>query len=219
MARLPPVETDADESAPGARRRTKLERGRLEAMSDGVIAVIITIMVLELKVPHGADLAALGTIAPTFAAYVVSFVNVGAYWNNHHHLLRAAPRIDGRVMWANLHLLFWLSLIPFTTAWLGENRAAAVPTAVYGFVLLCAGIAYALLGSALIAVNGRSSTIARAIGSDLKGRVSLLLCGLAIAVAFAAAWLSDVLFVAVSVIWFMPDLRVERALADAPDPS
>lgn len=194
--------------------RVALEKGRLEAFSDGVIAVIITIMVLELRVPHGGDLAALHSVAPTFVAYVISFVNVGIYWNNHHHLLRAATGIDGRVMWANLHLLFWLSLIPFVTAWIGQNPTATVPAAVYACVLFFSGLAFTLLGQALIAVNGKDSTMARAIGSNKKGIVSIVLYALAIAAAFVAPWISDVLIVSVALLWLVPDRRVERALAE-----
>jgi uncharacterized membrane protein len=193
-------------------KHVALEKGRLEAFSDGVIAVIITIMVLELRVPHGSDPAALRSVGPTFIAYVISFANVGIYWNNHHHLLRAAGGIDGRVMWANLHLLFWLSLIPFVTAWVGQNPAASLPTAVYSVVLFCSGTAFTLLSLALIAANGTGSTIARAVGSNRKGIVSLLCYALAIGFAFVAPWMSDVFVVAVALMWFVPDRRVERAL-------
>jgi uncharacterized membrane protein len=189
-----------------------LEKGRLEAFSDGVIAVIITIMVLELRVPHGSDVAALRSVGPTFAAYVISFVNVGIYWNNHHHLLRAAGGIDGRVMWANLYFLFWLSLIPFATAWVGQNPAAPLPTAVYSGVLLCAGTAFTLLGLALIAVNGADSTIARGFGSNRKGIASIVCYALAVGVAFVVPWLSDVLVVSVALMWFVPDRRMERVI-------
>jgi uncharacterized membrane protein len=192
--------------------KSLLDTDRLEAFSDGVIAVIITIMVLELKEPAGPRLADLGPVLPTFFAYVLSFVNVGIYWNNHHHMLRAAERIDGRTMWLNLHLLFWLSLIPFTTNWIGAYRAEAVPTAVYGIVLFCAGGAYALLAKALIDVNGRESTLARARRAGLKERFSLVAYAAAIAAAFLATWISDLLYVAVALMWFVPDRRIERAL-------
>ena len=190
------------------------EPGRLEAFSDGVLAVIITIMVLELKPPHGTSLAALKSILPTLGAYIVSFVYIGIYWNNHHHLLRAAKGIDGRAMWLNLHLLFWLSLVPFTTRWLGENYAASLPTAVYGIVLICSATAFTLLQQALIAVNGREAAFARAVESDVKGKASLALYALAIAFAFVATWISDALFIVVALIWFIPDRRMEHVIAN-----
>ncbi len=187
-----------------------METGRLEAFSDGVIAVIITIMVLDLKVPQGADLHALGADLPTFVAYILSFVNVGIYWNNHHHLLHVTPRIDGRSMWANLHLLFWLSLIPLTTAWAGANRLAVIPTAAYGFVLMMAAVAYTLLQSAIIAYNGKDSQLAQALGNDWKGKVSLASYVVSIPMAFIAPLLSATIFVAVAALWFIPDRRIER---------
>jgi uncharacterized membrane protein len=187
-----------------------METERLEAFSDGVIAVIITIMVLELKVPHGVDLRALAADVPTFVAYILSFVNVGIYWNNHHHLLHAAERIDGRSMWANLHLLFWLSLIPLTTAWAGENHLAPVPTAAYGFVLMMAAIAYNVLQSALIAYNGKESRLAQALGDDWKGKVSLASYIVAIPIAFFTPVASAIIFVLVAALWFVPDRRIER---------
>lgn len=195
-------------------KRVALEKDRLEAFSDGVIAVIITIMVLELRVPHGSDLTALASVAPTFVAYVISFVNVGIYWNNHHHLLRAAAGIDGRVMWANLTLLFWLSLIPFVTAWVGQNPFARLPTAVYSGVLFCSGLSFTLLSLALVGANGHESTVARAVGSNRKGLVSLVCYALAIACAFAAPWISDAFVVAVALMWLVPDRRVERVLIE-----
>jgi uncharacterized membrane protein len=190
------------------------ESGRLEAFSDGVIAVIITIMVLELKAPLGTDLTSLASIVPTFAAYALSFVFVGIYWNNHHHMLRAAGAIDGRVMWANLHFLFWLSLAPFATSWLGEHPFSAVPTALYGFGLLMDAIAYTLLQSALVAVTGPDTAFARAIKIDLKGKISpvLYLCG--IGFAFVLPIVSYALFVIVAVMWFVPDRRLEPVIAD-----
>ncbi len=191
-----------------------MTKGRLEAFSDGVIAIIITIMVLELKVPHGADLAALRPLAPAFLSYVLSFVYLGIYWNNHHHLLHAARNVDGRILWANLHLLFWLSLFPFVTHWTGENGFAALPVAVYGVVLLMAGFAYWLLVRALIARHGSDSLLATAIGSDFKGNVSLVIYLLAILVASTNRWISFALYVAVAVLWLVPDRRIERALAD-----
>ncbi len=187
-----------------------METSRLEAFSDGVIAVIITIMVLELKVPNGTDLRALGAELPTFVAYVLSFVNVGIYWNNHHHMLKATKRIDGRSMWANLHLLFWLSLIPLTTAWAGDNHLASLPTAAYGFVLMMAAVAYTLLQTALVAYNGGESRLAQAVGSDWKGKASLVSYVVSIPAAFFAPILSAAIFVAVAALWFIPDRRIER---------
>jgi uncharacterized membrane protein len=191
-----------------------METGRLEAFSDGVIAVIITIMVLELKVPNGADLHALAAEFPTFVAYVLSFINVGIYWNNHHHMLNATKRIDGRIMWANLHLLFWLSLIPLTTAWAGEYHLAPFPTAGYGFVLLMAAIAYTLLQSAIVAHNGTDSLLSQAVGSDWKGKASLVSYVVSIPVAFSAPILSAAIFVGVAALWFIPDRRIERFAPD-----
>jgi uncharacterized membrane protein len=189
------------------------ETGRLEAFSDGVIAVIITIMVLDLKAPAGTDLKSLHAIVPTLAAYVLSFVFIGIYWNNHHHMLRASEGIDGRSMWANLHLLFWLSLSPFTTSWLGENPSAAVPTALYGFGLLMDALAYTLLQNALLAVNGRDTPFAKAIEIDLKGKVSPLLYIVGIGFAFVSPVISDLLFVVVAIMWFVPDRRFEPAIS------
>jgi uncharacterized membrane protein len=191
-----------------------MTKGRLEAFSDGVVAIIITIMVLELKVPHGADLGALRPLAGAFLSYLLSFVYLGIYWNNHHHLLHAAHHVDGRILWANLHLLFWLSLFPFVTHWSGENHFAAVPVAVYGLVLLMAGFAYWLLVRALIARHGSDSVLARAIGGDVKGNISLAIYLLAILLAAASPWISFTLYVGVAVMWLVPDRRIERALAD-----
>jgi uncharacterized membrane protein len=193
-----------------------VSKGRMEAFSDGVIAVIITVMVLEMKAPHGTDLAALRATFPVFLVYVLSFVYLGIYWNNHHHMLYAAERVDGRVLWTNLHLLFWLSLIPFTTAWMGENHFAAVPTAVYGCVLLLAAIAYTILQSSLIAANGSDSLLARAVGSDFKGRISVLLYAVAIGLAFVNQWISDAIYVANAAIWLIPDRRIERRIPKPP---
>ena len=187
-------------------------KSRLEAFSDGVIAVIITIMVLELHTPPGQDLAALRSLGPPLLTYVLSFVFVGIYWVNHHHLLHAAPHVDGRVLWANLHLLLWLSLVPFTTGWVGEHPSAAVPTAAYGVVFLMAGIAWLLLQTALVRRNGPDSLLAHAVGRDMKGKVSALLYATAIALAFVDPWISDALYVLVALIWFVPDRRIERAL-------
>lgn len=190
-----------------------MTKSRLEAFSDGVIAIIITIMVLELKVPHGADLEALRPLLPVFGAYVLSFIFVGIYWNNHHHLLHATRHVNGRILWANLHLLFWLSLIPATTHWMGETHFVAWPVALYGVVLLMAGTAYYILTRALITHHGKQSTIAAAVGSDLKGKISLVIYLLAISLAFQKAWISCALYVVVAVIWLIPDRRIEKTLA------
>ncbi len=189
-----------------------VHKNRLEAFSDGVIAIIITIMVLELKVPHDAELSALLALYPVFISYVLSFIYVGIYWNNHHHLLHAAQRVDGRVLWANLHLLFWLSLIPFASGWMGENHFAATPVALYGFVLLMAAIAYFMLARMLIAVEGKTSTLAVALGKDYKGIISVVAYALAIPLAFVNAWLSVALYVSVAAMWFIPDRRIEKQL-------
>ena len=190
-----------------------MQKNRLEAFSDGVIAIIITIMVLELKVPHGVELAALKPLLPVFLSYVLSFIYVGIYWNNHHHLLHTAQHLSGGIMWANLHLLFWLSLIPFVTGWMGENHFAALPTSLYGVVLLMAAFAYLILQRAIIARQGHGSLLAGAIGSDWKGKLSILCYFAAIGLAFVNQWLSDALYVFVAVMWLIPDRRVERALA------
>ncbi len=186
--------------------------GRLEAFSDAVIAIIMTIMVLELKVPHEASLAALSSLAPVFLSYVLSFVYLGIYWNNHHHLLHVARQVNGNVLWANMHLLFWLSLIPFATGWMGENRFAALPVALYGAVLLLAAIAYFILTRALITHHGQNSAIAAAIGTDSKGKISLVVYALAIPFAFINAWVACGLYVLVALIWLIPDRRIERTL-------
>ncbi len=193
-----------------------MHKGRLEAFSDGVIAIIITIMVLELKVPHGTDLAALTKLAPVFLSYVLSFVNVGIYWNNHHHLLQAVKHVNGAVLWANLHLLFWLSLVPFTTGWMGENHFAPWPVAVYSGVLIMAAVAYTILVRVLLTGHGADSHLARAIGSDYKGKISLTLYTLSVAVAFWQAWLSLALNILVAIIWLIPDRRIEKTLAPTP---
>ena len=187
-------------------------KGRLEAFSDGVIAVVITIMVLEVKVPQGADLAALTPIRSHVLAYVLSFVFVGIYWNNHHHLLHAASHVDGRVMWANLHLLFWLSLVPAATAWMGEHPSAPLPTAVYGVLLFMAAIAYTLLQWAIVASHGRASVLATAVGRDAKGKASLALYAVAIAAAYLRPWISQAIYVFVALVWLVPDPRIERAI-------
>jgi uncharacterized membrane protein len=189
-----------------------MNKGRLEAFSDGVIAIIITIMVLELKVPQTADLAALLPLAPVFLSYALSFIYCGIYWNNHHHLLQAVKRVDGRVLWANLHLLFWLSLVPFATAWMGENAFSAGPVALYGVVLLLAAVAYFVLTRALIALHGKDSVLATAIGRDRKGVLSLVIYLVALCLAFVNAWIACGLYVLVAVIWLIPDQRIERTL-------
>ena len=189
-----------------------MNKGRLEAFSDGVIAIIITIMVLEMKVPHGADLAALRPLLPVFLSYVLSYVNVGIYWNNHHHLLHAARHVSGGVLWANLLLLFWLSLFPFCTGWMGENHFASLPTALYGVVLLMAAYSYIALQRAIVAVDGASSPLAKAVGTDRKGLVSRLMYMAAIATAFVRPWIAWSLYVAVALLWFVPDRRIERVL-------
>jgi uncharacterized membrane protein len=189
-----------------------MNKARLEAFSDGVLAIIITIMVLEMKVPHGESIDALLPLLPVFFSYVLSFVYVGIYWNNHHHLLHAARGVTGGVLWANLHLLFWLSLFPFITGWMGENHFAAMPTALYGVVLLMAGTAYLILARVLIAAEGASSVLAKAIGSDLKGRASIVLYAVAIPLAFVSQWLAQAIYVIVALMWLVPDRRIERTL-------
>ncbi len=191
-----------------------MDKGRLEAFSDGVMAIIITIMVLELRVPAGADVSALRPLIPVFLSYVLSFVFVGIYWNNHHHLLQATHRVDGRVLWANLHLLFWLSLIPFVTGWTGENHFAPWPVAFYGLVLLGAAIAYFILARALIALHGISSALAIALGRDLKGKISMGFYAVAIPLAHVNSWVAFAVYVLVAIIWFIPDRRIEKMLAE-----
>ena len=189
-----------------------MQKNRLEAFSDGVLAIIITIMVLELKVPHGVDLPALQPLLPVFLSYVLSFIYVGIYWNNHHHMFHSTERVTGGILWANLHLLFWLSLFPFTTAWVGANHLAPTPTAVYGFVLLMAAIAYYILQHAIIAQQGSGSLLAAAIGRDWKGKISPLCYLAAIPLAFISAWIANGLFVFVAILWLVPDRRIERML-------
>ncbi len=189
-----------------------MNTGRLEAFSDGVIAILITIMVLELKVPHADNLAALQPLAPVFLSYVLSFIYLGIYWNNHHHLFHVAEHVNGNVLWANLHLLFWLSLIPFVTAWTGENHFAALPVACYGAVLLLAATAYTLLTRILIAHHGKNSTLAIAIGRDVKGKISLGIYAAAILLAFVNSWLAFGLYILVAIMWLVPDRRIERAI-------
>ena len=188
-------------------------KNRLEAFSDGVLAIIITIMVLELKVPHGDTLQALQPLLPVFLSYVLSFVYIGIYWNNHHHLLHMAKQVTGGMLWANLHLLFWLSLLPFATGWMGENHFAALPCAVYGFVLLMASLAYALLQGTITCQQGPESALKAAVGADWKGKASILLYAAAIPLAFVSPIFSGILYVGLALMWLLPDRRIERALA------
>ena len=189
-----------------------MNSGRLEAFSDGVIAIIITIMVLELKVPHGATADALSPLIPAFLSYVLSFIYVGIYWNNHHHLLHTCERVNGAILWANLHLLFWLSLFPITTAWIGENHLAAQPSALYGAVLLMAAVAYWMLQAAIIGSQGPDSLLKKAVRGDWKGRASQVLYLLGIIAAFRAAWMAQVLYLLAALLWLVPDRRIERVL-------
>ncbi len=191
-----------------------MSKVRLEAFSDGVIAILITIMVLELKVPHGTDLEALRPLAPVFLAYVLSFVFLGIYWNNHHHMLHLAGRISGRILWANLHLLFWLSMVPFVTGWMGENSLAPAPTAVYGVVLLFAGVAYLILQTAIVAEQGPGSKLAAAVGADVKGKLSATLYAVAIPVALVRPWIAAGIYVFVAMLWLVPDARIEATLKE-----
>jgi uncharacterized membrane protein len=189
-----------------------MNTGRLEAFSDGVIAIIITIMVLELKLPQGSDFAALWPLAPKLGSYALSFVFIGIYWNNHHHLFHIAEKVNGTILWANLHLLFWLSLIPFVTDWMGENHFRALPVALYGIVMIMAGIGYYILSHALAAHHGPDSKLSRALGRDYKGIASLVIYAVAILVAFFVPGISVALYVVVALMWFIPDRRVERVL-------
>jgi uncharacterized membrane protein len=189
-----------------------MRTGRLEAFSDGVIAIIITIMVLEMKVPHGDGLNDLLPVLPVFLSYILSFLYVGIYWNNHHHMLHATTTVTGAILWANLHLLFWLSLFPFATGWMGENHFSPLPTALYGAVLLMAAIAYYLLQQAIIRSQGPGSLLRKAVGRDWKGRLSPLLYLLAIGATLLSPWISEAIFVAAALIWFIPDRRIEKVL-------
>jgi uncharacterized membrane protein len=192
---------------------------RREAFSDGVLAIIITIMVLELKVPHAVELAALKPVLPVLLSYVLSFIYLGIYWNNHHHLFQATEQVSGGILWANLHLLFWLSLFPFTTAWIGENHVAAIPTAIYGFVLLMAAIAYYVLERTIIAKQGRKSFLALAVGKDWKAKICLALYLAGIPLAFVSSWIASALYVFGALLWLIPDPRIEKALKKrGPDP-
>lgn len=187
-------------------------KSRLEAFSDGVLAIIITIMVLELKVPHGENLSTLEPLLPIFLSYILSFLYIGIYWNNHHHTLHTVNRVNGGVLWANLHLLFWLSLLPFVTGWMGENHFAASPTALYGAVLLMAAIAYWILVRAIIHVEGKDSLLARAIGSDKKGNISVVIYALAIPLAYYNQWIAQGLYLVVALMWIIPDSRIEKLM-------
>jgi len=189
-----------------------MNKGRLEAFSDGVIAILITIMVLELKIPHGTDWESLSPLFPVFVTYVLSFIYLGIYWNNHHHLLQATKHINGTILWANLHLLFWLSLVPFVTGWMGENHFAPLPTAVYGAILLAAAIAYYILQTLIIREHGKDSSLKKAIGNDFKGKISPVIYVAAIILAFVNQWISDALYVLVALMWLIPDRRIESKI-------
>jgi uncharacterized membrane protein len=192
-----------------------VDKNRLEAFSDGVFAVIITIMVLEMKVPHGSELQALEPLLPVFVTYLLSFIYLGIYWNNHHHLLKAAHRINGTIMWANLHLLFWISLFPFVTGWMGENHFTPIPSAFYGGVLLMAAVAYYILQSLIVVEEGHDSALAHAVGRDFKGKLSPILYGLGIAASFVRPWIAGAMYILVAMMWLVPDRRMESA-AHAP---
>jgi uncharacterized membrane protein len=189
-----------------------MNKGRLEAFSDGVIAILITIMVLELKIPHGADLEAIRPLFPVFVTYILSFIYLGIYWNNHHHLLQATKHINGAILWANLHLLFWLSLVPFVTNWMGENYHESLPTAIYGVVLFAAGAAYYILQTLIVREQGENSTIKTALGKDLKGKISPLIYIAAIILAFVNPYIADALYVLVALMWLIPDRRIESKI-------
>ena len=190
-----------------------MHKNRLEAFSDGVLAIIITIMVLELKVPHGDTPEALLPLMPVLLGYVLSFIYVGIYWNNHHHMLFATKHVNGGILWANLHLLFWLSLLPFVTGWMGENHFAALPSALYGVVLLMSGLAYWILSQVIVASEGPDSLLARAVGKDRKGVLSLVLYAIAIPLAFVNPWIAQVFYVSVALMWLIPDRRIERLIS------
>jgi uncharacterized membrane protein len=189
-------------------------KGRLEAFSDGVLAIIITIMVLELKVPHSDDLESLKKVLPVFISYVLSFINIGIYWNNHHHLMQAVEHVDGKVMWANMHLLFWLSLVPFTSGWMGENNFTMWPVIVYGFTLCMAGVAYYILAHSLSKLHGKRSTLAKAIGDDKKGKWSVTIYAVGMCLAAFNAWVAFGCYALVAAIWFIPDTRIEKKLVE-----
>jgi len=189
-------------------------KGRLEAFSDGVLAIIITIMVLEMKVPHGDSLASLKPLVPVFISYILSFIYIGIYWNNHHHMLHAAKHVNGKTLWANTHLLFWLSLVPFVTHWMGENNFTVWPVALYGIVLMMAGVAYYILAHSLISLHGKNSTLAEALGSDWKGILSVLFYAIGIGLSFIKPWFGFATYALVAAIWFIPDKRIENKLAN-----
>lgn len=191
-----------------------MNKGRLEAFSDGVLAIIITIMVLELKVPHGQDLASLKPLLPVLGSYVLSFIYLGIYWNNHHHLLHTVKKVNGSILWANLHLLFWLSLVPFVTGWMGENNFASVPVMLYGLNLLLAAIAYYLLQTQILKIHGRNSMLAKAVGKDLKGKISPLLYLAAIFLSMINPWIAGSIYILVALIWLIPDKRIERVFEE-----
>jgi len=193
-----------------------MSKARLEAFSDGVIAILITIMVLELKVPPGADLAALRPLMPVFLTYVMSFIFLGIYWNNHHHMCQTAERVNGKILWANLHLLFWLSLVPFVTGWMGQNLAP-LPTALYGVVLICAAVAYIILQTAIVSAQGPNSQLKAALGSDFKGKLSLACYAMAIPLSFVSQWVALAIYVFVELIWLVPDPRIESRVKAGPD--
>jgi uncharacterized membrane protein len=192
-----------------------MSKARLETFTDGVIAILITIMVLELRAPRGTDWAALRPLVPLFITYVLSFIFLAIYWNNHHHMFHAADHVNGKILWANLHLLFWLSMVPFVTGWMGENNFASIPTAIYGVVLLLAAIAYMILQREIIAHHGRGSTLASAVGSDFKGKVSPILYAIAIPMAFLNRWIAYALYVIVALMWLAPDRRIESRIEAA----
>jgi uncharacterized membrane protein len=192
-----------------------MSKNRLEAFSDGVLAIVITIMVLELKVPHGVELSALKPVVPVFLSYVLSFIYVAIYWNNHHHLLHATKHVDGCILWANLHLLFWLSLFPFATGWIGENHVAPAPTALYGFVLMMAAVSYYMLERSIISRQGRDSVLPSALGSDRKALFSVAIYLLAMLLSLISPWVATSLYVLVAILWFVPDRRIERAVTRA----
>lgn len=189
-----------------------MKKGRLEAFSDGVLAIVITIMVLEIKVPHGHELADLQPLIPVFLSYVLSFIYLGIYWNNHHHLLHTAEHVSGSILWANLHLLFWLSLVPFVTGWIGENHFSAIPMALYGFILLMAALAYFLLQTQIIKSHGKESILAKAIGNDLKGKMSPVLYVAGIASCWISPWIAGFLYIFVAIMWLIPDTRIEKVV-------
>lgn len=191
-----------------------MKKGRLEAFSDGVIAIIITIMVLELKVPHGADMKDLEPLIPVILSYILSFIFIGIYWNNHHHLIHAADKVTGNILWANLHLLFWLSLVPFVSAWMGENHFAPATLALYGVILFMSGIAYYILQTLILKINGKDSPLAKAVGTDFKGKASPVFYAIAIPSAYLNQWLSGGLYIAVAMMWLIPDRRIEHLITN-----